>query len=121
MKFRPGTDEADYQVKMRKLVGFLEEGDRAKVSLRFRGREMLHQELGRELLARIRDIRAGERLFHQKITDIAENLPHGLPGVAGFFFGDGFICIEASSSRAKACHCRSTSAPSGTPAWTQSA
>lgn len=55
MKFRPGTDDADYRIKMRKLVGFLEEGDRAKVSLRFRGREMLHQELGRELLARIRE------------------------------------------------------------------
>ncbi|MGH8274889.1 MAG: translation initiation factor IF-3 [Gammaproteobacteria bacterium] len=55
MKFRPGTDDADYRIKMRKLVGFLEEGDRAKVSLRFRGREMLHQELGRELLERIRD------------------------------------------------------------------
>lgn len=54
MKFRPGTDEGDYRIKMRKLVAFLEGGDRAKVSLRFRGREMLHQELGRDLLERIR-------------------------------------------------------------------
>ncbi len=54
MKFRPGTDEGDYRIKLRKLTEFLEEGDRAKVSLRFRGREMLHQELGRELLARVR-------------------------------------------------------------------
>lgn len=54
MKFRPGTDEADYRIKLRKLAEFLEEGDRAKVSLRFRGREMLHQELGQQLLARIR-------------------------------------------------------------------
>ncbi|MDN5864029.1 MAG: translation initiation factor IF-3 [Gammaproteobacteria bacterium] len=55
MKFRPGTEEGDYRVKMRKLVAFLEAGDRAKVSLRFRGREMLHQELGRDLLERIRE------------------------------------------------------------------
>ncbi len=55
MKFRPGTDEGDYKIKMRKLTAFLEAGDRAKVSLRFRGREMLHQELGRDLLERIRD------------------------------------------------------------------
>ncbi len=55
IKFRPGTEEADYQIKLKKLVKFLEEGDKTKVSLRFRGREMLHQELGRELLARVRD------------------------------------------------------------------
>lgn len=55
IKFRPGTDEADYQIKLKKLVKFLEEGDKAKVSLRFRGREMLHQELGQQLLKRVRD------------------------------------------------------------------
>lgn len=54
IKFRPGTEEADYQIKLKKITEFLEEGDKAKVSLRFRGREMLHQELGQELLARIR-------------------------------------------------------------------
>lgn len=53
MKFRPGTDESDYQVKLRNLVRFLEDGDRAKVSLRFRGREMAHPELGTTLLKRI--------------------------------------------------------------------
>ena len=53
MKFRPGTEEGDYQVKLRNLKRFLEEGDKAKVSLRFRGREMLHPELGMELLKRI--------------------------------------------------------------------
>jgi translation initiation factor IF-3 len=53
MKFRPGTEKADYDVKLRKLQGFLENGDKAKVSLRFRGREMFHQELGMELLKRI--------------------------------------------------------------------
>ncbi|MBS7662914.1 translation initiation factor IF-3 [Pseudomonas lalucatii] len=53
IKFRPGTEEGDYQVKLRNLVRFLSEGDRAKVSLRFRGREMAHQELGMELLKRV--------------------------------------------------------------------
>lgn len=53
VKFRPGTDEGDYQVKLRNLVRFLEDGDRAKVTLRFRGREMAHQELGLKLLKRI--------------------------------------------------------------------
>ena len=54
IKFRPGTDEGDYQVKLRKLVQFLENGDKTKVTLRFRGREMAHQELGANLLARVR-------------------------------------------------------------------
>ena len=55
IKFRPGTDEGDYQVKMRKIVQFLENGDKTKVTLRFRGREMAHQELGANLLARVRE------------------------------------------------------------------
>ena len=54
IKFRPGTEEGDYQVKLRKLVEFLENGDKTKVTLRFRGREMAHQELGANLLARVR-------------------------------------------------------------------
>ncbi|WP_296754997.1 translation initiation factor IF-3 [Thioalkalivibrio sp.] len=53
VKFRPGTDEADYQVKLRNLTRFLEAGDKGKVTIRFRGREMRHQELGGELLDRI--------------------------------------------------------------------
>jgi len=53
VKFRPGTDEGDYQVKLRNLRRFIEDGDKAKVTLRFRGREMAHQELGRELLERV--------------------------------------------------------------------
>lgn len=53
MKFRPGTDEADYQIKLRNLRRFLEQGDKAKVTLRYRGREMAHQELGIEMLKRI--------------------------------------------------------------------
>ena len=53
IKFRPGTEEGDYQVKLRNLIRFLSEGDKAKVSLRFRGREMAHQELGMELLKRV--------------------------------------------------------------------
>ena len=55
VKFRPGTDEGDYQVKLRNLRRFLEEGDKAKVTLRFRGREMAHQELGMRVLERVRD------------------------------------------------------------------
>jgi translation initiation factor IF-3 len=53
IKFRPGTDEGDYQVKLRNLVRFLNEGDKAKVTMRFRGREHAHRELGLELLKRI--------------------------------------------------------------------
>ncbi|MDE0982620.1 MAG: translation initiation factor IF-3 [Gammaproteobacteria bacterium] len=54
IKFRPGTEIGDYQVKLRNLIRFLEDGDKAKVSLRFRGREMAHQHLGMELVNRIR-------------------------------------------------------------------
>jgi translation initiation factor IF-3 len=53
MKFRPGTEEGDYKVKLRNLIRFLENGDKAKVSLRYRGREMAHQELGMDMLKRI--------------------------------------------------------------------
>jgi translation initiation factor IF-3 len=53
MKFRPGTDIGDYQIKLRNLIRFLENGDKAKITLRFRGREMAHQELGMEMLKRI--------------------------------------------------------------------
>ncbi len=53
VKFRPGTEEGDYQVKMRNLIRFLSDGDKAKVTLRFRGREMAHQELGMNLLKRV--------------------------------------------------------------------
>ena len=53
VKFRPGTEEADYKVKLRNLVKFLTHGDKVKVTLRFRGREMVHQELGAELLKRV--------------------------------------------------------------------
>lgn len=55
IKFRPGTEEGDYRIKLRKLVEFLEIGDKTKVTLRFRGREMAHKELGAQLLARVRD------------------------------------------------------------------
>ncbi|HAN55128.1 MAG: translation initiation factor IF-3 [Pseudomonadota bacterium] len=53
VKFRPGTDEGDYQIKLRNLIRFLEEGDKAKVTLRFRGREMAHQEIGLAQLRRV--------------------------------------------------------------------
>ncbi len=55
VKFRPGTDEGDYKIKLRNLVKFLEEGDKAKVTLRYRGREMAHQEFGVRLIERVRN------------------------------------------------------------------
>ncbi len=53
VKFRPGTEDGDYQVKLRNLIRFLTQGDKAKVTLRYRGREMAHQELGVKLLKRV--------------------------------------------------------------------
>jgi len=53
LKIRPGTEEGDYQVKLRNLKRFLEDGDKAKVTLRFRGREMAHQDIGLEMMRRI--------------------------------------------------------------------
>ena len=54
-KFRPGTDEGDYKIKLRNLTKFLEEGDKTKVTLRFRGREMAHQEFGLRLIERVKN------------------------------------------------------------------
>lgn len=54
VKFRPGTDEGDYKIKLRNLIKFLDEGDKAKVTLRYRGREMAHQEFGIRLIERVR-------------------------------------------------------------------
>ncbi|MEQ1880666.1 MAG: translation initiation factor IF-3 [Burkholderiales bacterium] len=54
VKFRPGTDEGDYQIKLRNLIRFLAEGDKTKITLRFRGREMAHQEFGIKLLERVK-------------------------------------------------------------------
>jgi translation initiation factor IF-3 len=67
VKFRPGTDEGDYLIKMRNLRRFLEEGDKGKVTLRYRGREITHQDIGMRLLERIRD----------ELTDVSvvENMP----------------------------------------------
>jgi len=65
VKFRPQTDENDYLTKMRNLTRFLEEGDKAKITLRFRGREMAHQEFGVKLLERVRD----ELAVHGGVTE----------------------------------------------------
>lgn len=65
VKFRPGTEEADYQVKLRNLNRFLSEGDKAKVTLRFRGREMVHQDIGRRLLERVTADLAGVGVIEQ--------------------------------------------------------
>ena len=65
VKFRPGTEEGDYQVKLRNLTRFLEDGDKAKVTLRFRGREMAHQEIGRKLLDRLQQDLAAVAIVEQ--------------------------------------------------------
>ena len=65
VKFRPGTEAADYLVKMRNVRRFLDAGDKVKVTLRFRGREMAHQELGAEMLKRVRDDLAEEAVVEQ--------------------------------------------------------
>ena len=67
IKFRPGTDDGDYNIKVRNLRRFLEEGDKGKVTLRFRGREITHQELGMKLLERVRDDLAD--------CSVVENMP----------------------------------------------
>ena len=66
VKFRPGTDEGDYQVKLRNLIRFLSEGDKAKVTMRFRGREMAHQDLGLILLKRVEDDLAAYGVVEQR-------------------------------------------------------
>ncbi|MFT5139205.1 MAG: translation initiation factor IF-3 [Rhodothermales bacterium] len=65
IKFRPGTEEADYQVKMRNIRRFIGEADKVKITLRFRGREMAHQELGAAMLQKIRDELAEEVIVEQ--------------------------------------------------------
>jgi translation initiation factor IF-3 len=65
VKFRPGTEVADYEVKMRNVRRFLDAGDKVKVTLRFRGREMAHQELGAEMLKRVRDDLGDEAQIEQ--------------------------------------------------------
>jgi len=66
VKFRPGTEEADYQVKMRNVHRFLDHGDKVKVSLRFRGREMAHQDLGRALIKRVEEDLGDEIVIEQR-------------------------------------------------------
>jgi translation initiation factor IF-3 len=65
VKFRPGTEEADYQVKMRNVRRFIDDGDKVKVTLRFRGREMAHQDLGMAVLERVRDEMGEEVMVEQ--------------------------------------------------------
>lgn len=66
IKFRPGTEEADYQVKLRNLIRFLEQGDKVKITIRFRGREMAHQELGMEVLDRLAKDIDGNAIIEQR-------------------------------------------------------
>ena len=85
MKFRPGTEEGDYQIKLRNLMRFLDDGDKAKVSLRFRGREMAHPEIGLELLKRIE-------------TDLEE---HGSVEAAPKFEGRQMTMVLSARKRKK--------------------
>ena len=66
VKFRPGTDDGDYQIKLRNLIRFFQEGDKAKVTLRFRGREMAHTEIGRQMLIRLQNDLAAHALVEQQ-------------------------------------------------------
>ncbi|XXN65819.1 translation initiation factor IF-3 [Enterobacter ludwigii] len=75
IKFRPGTDDGDYQVKLRNLIRFLEEGDKAKITLRFRGREMAHQQIGMEVLNRVR-----KDLCEDMDLAIVESFPSKIEG-----------------------------------------
>lgn len=75
IKFRPGTDDGDYQVKLRNLVRFLEDGDKAKITLRFRGREMAHQQIGMEVLNRVR-----KDLCEDSDLAIVESFPTKIEG-----------------------------------------
>ena len=65
VKFRPGTDEGDYQIKLRNLIRFFQEGDKAKVTLRFSGREMAHTDLGRQMLMRLQNDLAAYAMVEQ--------------------------------------------------------
>ena len=65
IKFRPNTDDGDYNIKMRNLLKFLEEGDKAKITLRYRGREMAHQEFGQRLLERVKTDTAEHAVVEQ--------------------------------------------------------
>ena len=78
VKFRPGTEEADYQIKLRNLIRFLTEGDKAKVTLRFRGREMVHQDIGRKLLDRVSDDLAAARGGRAEPADGRQADGHGV-------------------------------------------
>ena len=70
VKFRPGTDEGDYQIKLRNLIRFLQEGDKAKVTLRFRGREMAHTDIGRQVLIRLQqDLAAYGQVEQQPLME----------------------------------------------------
>jgi len=85
IKFRPGTDEGDYAIKVRNLIKFLEEGDKTKVTLRFRGREMTHQELGYNLLKRVE----------------ADLLPHGVVEQFPKMEGRQMVMVLAPIRKAK--------------------
>ena len=66
IKFRPGTEENDYQIKLKSITRFIQDGDKAKITMRFRGREMMHQDLGLELLKRIENDLSDQAVVEQE-------------------------------------------------------
>ncbi len=66
IKFRPGTEENDYQIKLKSITRFIQDGDKAKITMRFRGREMMHQDLGLELLKRIETDLSDQAIVEQE-------------------------------------------------------
>ena len=66
IKFRPGTEENDYQIKLKSIIRFIQDGDKAKITMRFRGREMMHQDLGLELLKRIENDLSDQAVVEQE-------------------------------------------------------
>ena len=66
VKFRPGTEENDYQIKLKSITRFIQDGDKAKITMRFRGREMMHQDLGLELLKRIENDLSDQAVVEQE-------------------------------------------------------
>jgi translation initiation factor IF-3 len=128
VKFRPGTDEGDYKIKLRNLIRFLEEGDKTKVTLRFRGRELAHQEFGIRLLERIRGDLAEHGVVEQwpkmegrqlvmvlapKVKPVPQKAPKAKPAGDGGAKPEGSAAAEgaAKPAAARAATPRAAAAP----------
>ena len=78
IKFRPGTEENDYQIKLKSITRFIQDGDKAKITMRFRGREMMHQDLGLELLKRIETALSDQAVVEQAPQSEGRQLVMGM-------------------------------------------